>query len=624
MLNEGFKIDLLRRDREKARKQARAERKAKWKARRDQTFKSGFLTGLSMYATDRTKPFEDRKKYDMESRTLDKMDRKRAKRSRKMERDVQEGFGSDKVKPWLTKKSPKFKAALKKHGPALQKHADKWGGKAAMVGHHVDKFTKSNPRTTTALKWGGSIAAGVAAGTISNLATHYMTHKAKMKDANYEYETRRRHGRVREHYSGVCEDLSKMRHTQKAASNVNHRQAAHVSVMRSMAQDKVAAAGRGIMNDKRFKVPNKTQTGMRKESVSDLLQGRASYIYAIDEVAAALAPLAGAGIRAVGSSIAKKAAQVTVKSAAKSAGKFAASEIGARAASKIISRKEGVDEGWAAVAGSALKGGTAKGLYKAAGNAAATQVGAGVGTRIGNRVATGSNRKQMKRAKFQKKLHRKAGGYYREDIETALTEKLSGKTGLKLGSKVMGIAMGGGIAGTSGGVNVGSITRMSKRMRKTVGMGEDVSPKARSQFEIDPIKQRSEQLKMARNMYISRKGRTSQKAKAHQISKHAKPNEAGNYVQEGLAGDVAKKGYAWLTKGSDQEQFKRLGKVAVGGVVAAGAARHAWKRRKTNRKYQTKTARYHEKRYNRAAANIDYMDDVKSAKQRRRYGLRDA
>jgi hypothetical protein len=358
-----------------------------------------------------------------------------------------------------------------------------------------------------------------------------------MKDANYEYETRRRHGRVREHYIDVCEALHKMPHTQKVASNVNHLQAAHVSVMRSMAQDKVAAAGKGIMNDKRFNVGSRTKTNTRKESVSDLVLLRSGEIY-LDEYAQALAPLAGAGLRAVGGAIAKKASQVTVKSAAKSAGKFAASEIGSRAASKIMSRKESIDEnllnrfsnsayrkqaketarvqkkvgdpknylrlkkkgvveGWGSVAAGALKSGTAKGLYKTAATGAAQQVGAGFGAKIGRRVATGSNRQQMKRAKFQRKLDRKAGGHFREGViegilghaemvkdfhmkptiglakgvtnvvtkplqkatgkqfkagewwqmpklESSLEEKLSGKTGLKLGGKIMGIASGGG------------------------------------------------------------------------------------------------------------------------------------------------------------------------------------
>jgi hypothetical protein len=122
---------------------------------------------------------------------------------------------------------------------------------------------------------------------------------------------------------------------------------------------------------------------------------------------------------------------------------------------------------------------------------------------------------------------------------------------------------------------------------------------------------------MQRNAYIERKSRISRKAKQQTVSKLAKPDETQNEsLNEMKASKVAK----MVGKDVWKKAKKHPGKVVAG--AGALAAYGAWKKRRTHRKYQEKMAAHHEKHYDRHVANIDYMDDVKAAKQRRREAFR--
>jgi hypothetical protein len=478
-----------------------------------------------------------------------------------------------------------------------------------------------------ALKWGGAIGGAAVAKASAEVLGSYMAHKARMKtDPNYEYETRRRYsqqyGRAydKNYKNNMKEETARFPHTRQAMKGSNLRQAAWVSVTRSMATDKVGTAGKALMNNKKYQLPRRTNTSTKIESASDTIIMRAGELHEA-------IPLVGAAVGAIG----RIAGSALAKTAVKSAVSGAASSIGSSVASKAMAPKkrkaEEIEEGW----GTMLAGLT-RGAKATAGSIASGKV----KSQGARKAAAGAVQKAAEKAGDKRSYAQKGWDKFKSSdtgkkvIDWSKTK--GGKRVIQKGAEGLAKGIGTGV-GTGIGNRVGrriehgskrqqiSRARHERRLARIRGRYEGieettVSPSARSQFEINPVRDTKQYLHMKRNAYIERKSQVSKKAKMANISRLAKPDETQNEsLQEMKASKILKMAGKETGKKAWGVMKKHPGKVATG--AAALGAYGAWKKRRTNRKYQEKMVAHHEKHYNRHVANLDYLDDIAAAKERR-------
>jgi len=227
-------------------------------------------------------PKVNRMKWNIILRDLEKRDQKAAKQRAKMDRryvkyGLEEGwradFFGDKIKPHLMKNKT-ASGVIHKYGPRAQKLADFYYGNQMRAGHYAKKFATEHPVASVAAGVVGSILAKTAV----DVGSHWLSHKMKMKDPNYEAQTRanaeelRRRRRYGAYYEAASEGNpapgNDSQHTspntrsviKSGHTNPSHKyHHAHVSILRGMAIDKVNTTG---LAGKKFNAGgvNKTNT----------------------------------------------------------------------------------------------------------------------------------------------------------------------------------------------------------------------------------------------------------------------------------------------------------------------------------------------------------------------------
>lgn len=584
---------------------------------------------------------------------IERQNKKFAKKAAKMQKQrMNEGYLWGKIKPAL-EKSKAGSRILAKHGPKVQKAADvAWGGRKLVTGHAARLATK-HPIVAAGL----GVAAAVGGSAAKDVAKHYIAHKAKMRtDPVYAQKARkaaerekalRQAKKIKEAYAGGGRtspapearttahkgDEHPSPQAYKMGKKGHKKHHAHHAVMRSMQPNTINTAG---LAGGKFQLTDRTKTNTRKESYMNLdnvIERTVDNLCAIDEdfkstarTVKSVAKTVWKNRGVIARGLRDKARIGVQKAADYGAGKYQMYKMKRRPVSEAMSER----------AGDIYEiGPLAFGLIKA-----------------GSKMAAGYAAKKAAGA-VKKKIMPK-----REDIEelapaAAWALKNPGKTASAIGAAIKYSPVGLAAKMTKRnikkfreGVDVAeeeNISKSRKRVdhlimgstgreitkavkrnyRKTEKQGtrkaqrafrkaqkkvtEAMAPGARSQFEINKVKDVRQFYGMQRSQHVD-----AAAAKAIELRK--KINKRGGAEVKESAKDILQKARGFAKK------YPRTAKGA--GVMAATLA--ASEVLKRHRGFQAKKAEFHHRKYRRAAARHDYLTAKKQNKAELKAALREA
>lgn len=640
MLSEGFKIDLLRRDREAL----KAERRAK-------DISTGSSVGKyvgGVYISRHVDRINDALiAHDMRKREKKyaKLRKKNAMRQR--HESLDEGKIADALaaanKVRIAVRRNKILKVPRVHGKLAYKKYLKPGVKA------VTGWVAKNPIKAAI----GTTALSVVGSAVSNVATNYMAHKGKMKtDPNYAEMS---------HYNQRMQDMRKGKalpessnpsnpgeagayrspqgsdsHSSpltrqiisKGAQGSHQQHHGHVAVMRGMAQNKVNTAGLAGKKFQRQDVKQKTNTRASQTAdvhmLDNIIEDAANNIYLME----GWGSVAAAAVKKVGSAAAKVAGSRAYRTA------------------RVIAKRKVLP--------------TIKRGYKALKNSGAAK-------KAGDFV-------KNKALPFAKAAKNKVAGHVQKnvsDYKKSVSEQLAERTEDFYIQEVAPAVAAAGVwalkkAGTAAAAWAGKkILKKAFTPRQQTAdvegdyypLGEGVAPGAASPYSLnrnkDPrafyhagrdefLNSAPEKINMVRQR-INRRSKNSGPMENLEEGKYKKEwRAAGANVkirklspavkkltqkvyakslrkEESVEGDIwrgvktgVKGVHKWANTGDRTQRTRRKAGILIGAL----GARKLWKMRASNEPYQLRMAEYHARKAEQHQANVDYSRDKRDAKER--------
>jgi hypothetical protein len=556
-----------------------------------------FIAGAAMERI--ATPYVEKAKRYLVRRDIERRNRKIAKRVAKMQKQhVNEGeLWSKRIRPAL-EKSKAGTRILAKHGPKVQKAVDvAWGGRKLVTGHTA-RLAKKHPVVAAGL----GVAAAVGGSAAKDVAKHYIAHKIKMKDPVYAQHARQAAERekalkqakkkIKEAYAGGGRtspapearttahkgDEHPSPQAYKMAKRGHKRYHAHNAILRGMDPNKVNAVGLGAS---KFQLTDRTKTNTRKEShmnLDNVIERTVDNLCAIDEdfkstarTVKSVAKTVWKNRGVIARGLRDKARIGVQKAADYGAGKYQMYKMKRRPVGEAMSeRADSIYE----------VGPLAFGLIQA-------------GSRMAAKAAAGYAAK-------------KVGGAVKKKLTKENIEELAPAAAWAIKNpRKTAAAVGAAVKFSPVGLGIKMAKKNFKKFRE--GVDEAMAPGARSQFEINRIKDVRQFYGMQRSQHVD-----AAAAKAAELRK--KINVRGGAKVEEGAKDILQQARGFA------KRYPRTAKGA--GVMAATLA--ASEVLKRHRGFQAKKATYHHRKYRRAAARHDYLTAKKQNKAELKAALREA